>query len=452
MIFTMSTAVCAVEDIYSTENQNGYGMGLGDEVYTIDDSQSSNYGITADVTRKNLLSLETSKLSEKPNFVGFKDDAIVEVYDIKVKYSTTENGSEVIKTTDDYSICDSMIVSIPCDNPNLYVLDVSEGTTSSYTSFEYLNGKYYFQTSSPGSFMLCSNPAPEPEAGQKFNMIQQTLVDSNTGIIVSGMIPEGAMMYTQFENIPDTYPSGIGKSEYGDYLLKDDYPLPSLREVFTKKTTDGKTKYDYSWYEEDFTASGSMVVDIVFIKEYEIIEFDSDLTVTLPLDYYKVLESENFEFVEDFESDFSDEYVAELKEKISRSNIAEVFQLDSRTSNLEEVEVLTKTGGADEFEFKTSAKGTGTFFVGNELLIGKLVENYGWTYEDLSTSDKTTATTATTTATTTTTVPVSADVTETVAEKNPDSNKALSIIFIAIIAILAVVPTVFIVKNKKKKQ
>ena len=135
-----------------------------------------------------------------------------------------------------------------------------------------------------------------------------------------------------------------------------------------------------------------MVVDIVFIKEYEIIEFDSDLTVTLPLDYYKVLESENFEFVEDFESDFSDEYVAELKEKISRSNIAEVFQLDSRTSNLEEVEVLTKTGGADEFEFKTSAKGTGTFFVGNELLIGKLVENYGWTYEDLSTSDKTTAT------------------------------------------------------------
>ncbi len=396
--------------IYDTENQNGYGMALGDgeEVYTIDDSQSSNYGITADVEYKNLLSLETSKLSEKPNFVGFKNDAIVEVYDIKVKYSTTEHGKEVVKTTDDSRVCGMMIISIPCDNPELFVIDVSHDRMSSYQPFQYTDGKYYIETSGLGSFMLCKEPSLSPEIGQDFNMIQQTIVDENTGITISGMIPEGAMLYTTFENITNMDIRIIPDDEWDYALLKYDYPLPSLREVFTKKTTDGKTKYDYSWYENNEHATGAMVVDIVFVKDYEVIQFDSELTVTLPLDYYKVLENCDFPDLEhhlensevdisNFDSPgekyYSDGYTytyedyQEIVDLTNTDNIAKTFQLNPRTSNLEELEVLTKTGGEDKFEFKINSEPSGTFFIGNKRLINNLVGCYGWYYEDLKTFD-----------------------------------------------------------------
>ncbi len=470
MIFTMSTAVCAVEGIYSTENQNGYGMGLGDEVYTIDDSQSSNYGITADVLHKNLLSLETSKLSEKTNFVGFKNDAIVEVYDIKVNYSTTEQGKEVIKTTDDSRICGEMIISIPCDNPDLFVIDVSQGKESSYQPFQYSNGKYYIQTSGLGSFMLCTEPSLSPEVGQDFNMIQQTIVDENTGITVSGMIPEGAMMYTTFENITNMDTHNIPDNGWDSISIKYDYPLPSLREVFTKKTTDGKTKYDYSWYENNEYATGAMVVDIVFVKDYEIIQFDSELTVTLPLDYYKVLESCDFPdldyYLEDPELDityfdspgeeyYSDgstytyDYYQEIVDLTNTDNIAKTFKLNPRTSNLEELEVITKTGGEDKFEFKINSEPSGTFFIGNKRLINNLVESYGWYYEDLKTFDKTANTTTTSTVATET---VSKAPVETVVMKKSNVNNILLIICIATNALWIAVVTVLIVKHKKKKQ
>lgn len=457
MIFTMSTAVCATEEgLYSTENRKAYGLEPSyEEIYTINDSQSSNYGITADVIHKNLLSLETSKVSEQKNFDGFKDDSIVEIYDIKVNYSTTENGNEVIKTTDDYRICDRMLISIPCDIPDLYVIYVNEGDKGSNISSKYVDGRYLFEVNFLGSFMLCSRFAHYEEVPKEYNMIEQTMVDPNTGITVSGVIPEGAMMYTTLENVHIDELGTLNERENELNLLKYDFPLPSIKEVFTKKTSDGKTKYDYSWYEEDFFADGSMAVDIVFVKDYQVVEFDSDLTVTIPFDYYKVLESKNFEPVEDFKSDYSEEYWAELERKASESHIAKAFQLNSTTSNLRELVVLTKEGGKDEFKFKTNKVGSGTFFIGNEILIENLVEVYGWSYDDLETfddvekvDDAVEATAVTTVETTSVTTDDASDIS---AEKDTGTNNILLIVCIATNVVWIVALVVFIAKKKKKK-
>lgn len=459
LVFASSMTVCATESLYSTENQEGYGLDIGDEVYTIDDSKSSNYGITADVTDKNIVSLETSKISEQKDFAGFKNDAIVEIYDIKVNYLSLENGEQVTKTTDDYGICDNILISIPCDNPNLYVLDVSDGSMNGDLSFNYKNGKYYFYPAGPGSFMLCTEPTWSVEVPHEFNMIEQTMVDPNTGITVSGVIPEDAMMYTTFENV---HFNDLLENFDIPNMLKYDYPLPSLKEVFIKKLTDGEIKYDYSWYEEDFFADGPMVVDIVFVKDYEIIEFESDLTITLPLDYYKVLESksdlydfENHNF-DDYEYEYTDEELADMKRKSDTFLVAKTFQLNPVTSNLKETEVLTKEGGTDSFAFKTGGKSTGTYFVGNEALIESILYIYNWTYKDIDTFDKyanapTVATSPTSTTTTTTTT---AQTTSTDSDVDLDVkiDSKLIIACIATNVIWLVVVIVLAVKLKKKKQ
>lgn len=386
------------EDTYSTKNQETLGLELADEVYTIDDSQSSDYGITADVTYKNLISLETSKVSEQDGFEGFADDTVVEIYDIKVNYSTIEYGEEVIKTTDDYKVCGDMIVSIPCDIPDLNVLRANEGETGGDVYAQYVDGCYIFNVNFLGSFMLSTEPSHCPELPKKYNMIEQTLVDPRTGVQVSGLIPEGALLYTTIDNV-DT--SSLLMEEDMPNFPKYDFPLPSLKEIYTKTKSDSQT-YNYS-----VNNSGMVVVDVVFVMEHEIYEFDSDLTVTLPLDYYKVLENCEFPELEDLESsevDISafdspgDEYYydgsyytyedyVEMMDLIDTDHIAKVFQLNPRTSNLKEIEVLTKTGGEEKFEFKTNCTGSGTFFVSNKRLMKDFVWVYGWSYDDLETLD-----------------------------------------------------------------
>ena len=455
MIFTMSTAVYTAEAVYSTENQNAFGIGIGDEVYTIDDSQSSNYGITADVTHKNLLSLETSKVSEGKSFDGFKTDTVVEIYDIKVNYSTTNNNNnEVTRTTDDSEICGDMLVSIPCDIPDLFVISVNDGEIGGDVYAKYVDGRYIFHVNFLGSFMLCSEPPHCAEVPKDYKMIEQTMVDQNTGITVSGMIPEGAIMHTTIENVHIAGLRGWQEENEKPNLLKYDFLLPGVKEVLTKRTSDGKFKDGYNWYEDFFFAEGAVVVDVVFVKEYEVVEFDSDLTVTLPFDYYKVLESKNFNYVDDeevgddFDSEYSEEYLDDLKEKVSRCNIAEAFQLNPTTSNLKQIEVLTQKGGTEEFKFKTNSKGSGTFFIGNSILIEDMVAVYGWSYDDLETFEnvaerKAVATNAVSATDTDT-------ATDTATAKASNINKILFVVCIATNVAWIAVFAVLIVKNKKK--
>ena len=465
LAFTSTIAtVCTAKAIYSTENQEGYGLGIGEEVYTIDDSKSSNYGITADVTDKNVVSLVTSKASEQMNFAGFKNDAVVEIYDIHVNYLTLENGEKVTKTSDDPDVCNNIIVSIPCDIPDLYVLDVSDNSMNGFLSFQYKNGKYYFSPAGPGSFMLCREPAYTTEVPQELNMIEQTIVDPNTGITVSGKIPEGAMMYTTFENV---HFDDLLNDFDSPHMLKYNYQLPSLKEVFIQKLTDGEIKYDYSWFEEDFLADGPMAVDLVFVKNYEILEFESDLTVTLPLDYYKVLESRKYlyeydfsdgDYTTDFDYTYTPEDIANMERREETFLVAKTFQLNPVTSNLKETEVLTKEGGTDSFAFRTGGKSTGTYFVSNEALTEALLSIYGWTYQDIDTFDKyasapyvatapaTYPPTATDTTTTTSTS------TSKASDVDPDANLDIKLLIVCIVTniIWFAVIVAMIIKLKKE--
>ncbi len=399
MIFTMSSAYVYADEEYYEEN----------EKFFIDDSQSSNYGITATVENKDLRYIESSKVSESEGFVGFTSDSVSEIYDLKMVYSTgkDEQGEDILATTTESEICGEMVIELPCENTDLNVILVTpDGSYQIDAEADSEAGSLIFGISRLGKIILTSDhmyyyDELEREGGIKFS--DQTVVDEKTKMQVSGKIPEGSTMYATLQNV-NLF--DLKEEDRTSKQIIDDFKHPLVSDVYTIDSSTQTTPYNMDWMKSDPTASGLLYVNVAFEKRLEFIDVDTPITVTIPFDYREFL-------------------------KYSQTGTdPEVYQLNHRTGNMVPVEVLPAENGTLQFK----ANSTGSFFVGNKAMIEDFVKVYGYEYEDFNTSD---------------TVVQSTTASDLTAE-TPSMNTVLVVILISTNALWFALVVVLIVKNKKK--
>lgn len=348
MIFTMSSV-----SVYADEENS---------VFHINDSKSSDCGIIAKVRNKNLRYIESSKASESEGFVGFKDDSIYEIYDLKMVYATgeTEQGKEVLATTTESEICGDMEIEIPCEDAELNVImltnDVVYEIGAEYNS---ITGRMVFGTDMIGKVILTSDHVPyfenfKEEDGLKFS--NQTIVDEKTKMQVSGKLPEDATMCATLQNV-NLF--DLKKEYTPSKRIVDDFRLTDINDVYVIDEYTQTTPYNMDWMKSNPTASGMLFVKVAFEKIFDFIEVDTPITVTIPFDYREFLEYSQ------------------------TGTDIEVYQLNYRTGSIMPVEVLSSKDNTLQFK----ADSAGSFFVGNKAMIEEFVKIYGYEYEDFNTNN-----------------------------------------------------------------
>ncbi|MEE0264988.1 MAG: hypothetical protein UD936_05110 [Acutalibacteraceae bacterium] len=124
-------------------------------------------------------------------------------------------------------------------------------------------------------------------------LTQQTLVDEITGIEVSGMIPEGVELYTtayilstldlsegaEFPYYPDSWFPKLTKEYYEYELSQGERTAPNIQKTINKK----------GWAEWEAYAGGMIGTTVYFVKGTDVINFNSELTVTVPFNYRRGL-------------------------------------------------------------------------------------------------------------------------------------------------------------------
>lgn len=346
--------------IFTISAVSAYATDTAYETYIVDDSKSSNYGITAEYYNDSCEYIETSKISEDDCFGGFIDDYIKEIYHIEMVYTDYEVNEL------DYNLESTIKLSIPYAESGLYVLNVCDNYAYD-TNAEYIDGKYVFETSRMGDFIISSKTIPDNQlvGEQEIELVEQTMVDEQTNIKVSGKLPKDSKMYTEisfvdFESLSDRYDF--------PYYFADDFGQPDFSSFFYKNIYNANKEgtesvvYDIDWIKQNEWASALLQVNIVFVKNFETLDFESEMTVTLPFDYRQALT------------------------EVGKDNNATVFQLDYKLNNLKGVEVTPAEDTADGiFEYKIDT--TGKFFVGNNDLIDTFAGFYSYDLEDLDTGD-----------------------------------------------------------------
>lgn len=347
VIFTISTA-------------SAYATDTAYEKYIVDDSKSSNYGITAEYYDDSCEYIASSKISEDECFGGFTDNCIKEIYHIEMVYTNYEvNDLE-------YDLGSTIKLSIPYAESGLYVLSVCDNYAYD-TNAEYIDGKYVFETGKMGDFIISSKTIPDNQlvGEQEIELVEQTMVDEQTNIKVSGKLPKDSKMYTSisfvdFESLSDRYDfpyyfaDDFGQPDFASFYYKNSYN--------TNKESTESVVYDIDWIKENEWASALLQVNIVFVKNFEVLDFESEMTVTLPFDYRQALT------------------------ELCKDSNATVFQLDYKLNNLKGVEVTPAEdtdGGSFEYKINTAGK----FFVGNNDLINTFAGFYSYNLEDLDTGD-----------------------------------------------------------------
>ena len=397
MIFTISFASVYADEEYYDYEEN--------ERFFIDDSQSSNYGITATVENENLRYIESSKVSESEGFVGFTSDSVYEIYDLKMVYSTgkDEKGEDILATTTESEICGEMVIELPCENTDLNVILVtSDGPYQIDAEADSEAGCLIFGISRLGKIILTSDhmyyyDELEREGGIKFS--EQTVVDEKTKMQVSGKLPEGSTMYTKLHNV-NLF--NLTEEDRTSKQIIDDFKRPLMSDVYTIDSSTQTTPYNMDWMKSDPTASGLLYVNVEFEKRLEFIDVDTPITVTIPFDYREFL-------------------------KYSQTGTdLEAYQLNHRTGNMVPVEILPAQNGTLQFK----ANSSGSFFVGNKAMIEDFVKVYGYEYEDFNINN----------------TAIQSEQTK----ETPDSDINIALIICIATNIIWLVVVVLIVKNKKK--
>lgn len=216
-------------------------------------------------------------------------------------------------------------VSIPSDNKDLYVINVNNTFSPYQLDAEYIDGKYVFETDDLGYFMLSSQAIPEYKEPE---LTQQTITDEKTGITVSGLLPKNADI--EFNVL--TYSSYL----YTDFMDADNaagsfrhsrYSLPQPDKLYTNvdSTSEDYTE-DVAW--SSLTDEHIVNVQILFRDGFRLLDFSSDLTVTLPY---------GFEYA--------------LRENVK------AYKINYHTNNINPVEVL-QNEDKENFTFKTNSIGS----------------------------------------------------------------------------------------------
>jgi hypothetical protein len=309
--------------------------------------KNAGLGITAECTNGDYRYLNVSTLKDREIAYELTDECIKDTFYISIgciDYSDVVEPDEKIK------------VSIPYEE-GVYIVHVEDGVGYDVKA-EYIDGKYVFETDSLGSFVIRTKPVgrTSPTKTAFFTLEEQTLVDEITGIQVTGKLPAGAKIETSMYIIDDEV---IMNDRWNPpYPIEGDYPEYSnvvehyIVDEYEKKVENiAKIINKRDWAQLEPYFGGKLAIDIYFIKDYEILDFESDLTVTLPFNYRRGLAT----------GGIKDEAIA--------------VQYDYDKREFINLEVLSAEATAKGmFQFKT--KSTGCFFVGGKVDINHLVTYY----------------------------------------------------------------------------
>ena len=243
--------------------------------------KNADLGITVDCTDSNYKYLNVTTLKDIEYDYQLTDEAVKEIFNISVyNFSLSSN---IVK------LDEKVKVSIPYQE-GMYVIYSADGVGYDLNA-EYIDGKYVFETDRVGAFIMRTKPVgrTSPTKTTEFTYKEQTLVDEVTGIKVSGNIPVGAEIDTTMyiincASFSDNWDCNIMENDYPEYTNVMEY---YTEYEYEKKVENiGKILKDKNWSSYEGSPGAKIFIEITIIKDYEIIDFNSDMTVTLPFDYH----------------------------------------------------------------------------------------------------------------------------------------------------------------------
>lgn len=356
-VATEETTETATEPATDTEPKEVVTIKAGPDT-TTPGSDNFDHGITVEGTNRDYKFLITKGLSDSETDYKITDERVKEIFDITMHSKVgKDNGIEII-VEDQYStsLNETVKVSIPYDE-GMYVL-ASENGVAYDVNADYIDGKYVFETDTLGKFIISteSTGRTEPTKTENVELAEQTITDELTGVQVSGMLPVDAKMSVTLEVI-DSKLSSIQWNSFYDaeagivHTIQSEFPnLTNPADYCCEKTeveNIAEIITDPSWTVYENMTGGRLQASVVFTKNFEILDFESDLTVTLPFDYRKGLSTGNV------------------------SGDAVVEQYNYNTNDFVVMEVLSADATAQgTFQFKT--KTPGRFFFGTEDLLSHM--------------------------------------------------------------------------------
>lgn len=321
------------------------------------------YGITVEGTNSEYKFLITTSLADSETEYKITDERVKEIFYItmnsKVEKSREVDADTVITDEENQYITtlnETVKVSIPYDE-GMYVL-ASENGVAYDVSAEYIDGKYVFETDTLGEFIISTEPTgrTEPTKTENVELAEQTITDECTGVQVSGMLPVDAKMNVVLEIIDDkllsVQESSFYEAEAGIVrTVEGEFPNPANPADYCYEKAEieniSETITDPDWTVYEGMTGGRLQATVVFTKDFEVLDFESDLTVTLPFDYRNALSTGN----------------------ISGDAVVEQYNYDS--NEFVALEVLSAEDTAQgTFQFKT--KTSGRFFFGTEDLLNHM--------------------------------------------------------------------------------
>ena len=322
-------------------------------------------GITVETTNSNHYYLDTTSVNGEKNAIPYEPqiskECIKDIYRVLMGYHVNEPDENGVFEYSETELNETVKVSIPYQE-GMYVLYCENGVAYDVKT-EYADGCYVFETNKLGTFMLSteSTGRTEPTKTENVELAQQTIVDETTGVQVSGMLPVDAEMdvllcFTGDFRIHDSHIFRRGTVEE-DYPKADDisefyYTFNNYRNVLDEADEISTVISEDNWTRYVGTGIDSTLeARITFIKDFEILDFESDLTVTLPFDYRAGL----------------------VKGNCASPAVAKQYDYDNK--EFVALEVLPEESTAEgTFQFKI--KTPGQFFIGDETPLNSTVNTY----------------------------------------------------------------------------
>ena len=126
--------------------------------------------------------------------------------------------------------------------------------------------------------------APKRAESNGVILAEQTIIDDETGIEVSGMLPENADMYIIF-----TSKEFMRLSDNFELTIQNEIHTPTADELANRKTAYNPIEYysstDWSLSTNELEPDGVPCIELYFVKESEVLDFESEFTVTAPIDF-----------------------------------------------------------------------------------------------------------------------------------------------------------------------
>ena len=315
-------------------------------------------GITVEGTNSNYDYLRTTSITTSEDGGTITDERIKDVINIEMEYNDYELAHKDEEFPEIY-LKEKVKVSIPYEE-GMYILESRANGVVYDINAEYIDGNYVFETDELGEFFISteSTGRTEPTKTENVELAQQTITDERTGVQVSGMLPVDAKMMVTLQCIDET----IESDRYDfPYLFENDYS--NVKDVLDFYVTYNDEVEDIpiaelidheGWAEHEVTAGGKIWCKVEFEKDFEVLDFESDLTVTLPFDYHNALA------------------ISEVFGNPGKAT-AVAYDYDKQEFITLDVVPLEDT---PEGKFQVKTKTPGRFFIGGEVRIDQFIDYY----------------------------------------------------------------------------